>query len=257
MGELGLLGVPWSEELGGAGMDQLSYYVTIHEMAKVDASHALTISAHTNLGTSPIVEFGTEAQRRAVRAPARVGPGAGRLRPHRAGRRERCRRHRHRPRWTRATTTSSTAPRSSSPTPAWARSSRSPRAPSRGTATGGSPASSSPRTRSTSTSAEARGGTCPDLPKTKRRPRGQEAGQDGLARQRHPRADLRGRRGAQGERAGQAGLRLHQLSQDARCRPDRHRRSLAGDRGRRLRGGAALRRRAQAVRPADRELPGR
>jgi len=64
MGELGLLGVPWSEEMGGAGMDQLSYYITIHEMAKVDASHALTISAHTNLGTSPIVEFGTEEQRR-------------------------------------------------------------------------------------------------------------------------------------------------------------------------------------------------
>ncbi|HUF34928.1 MAG TPA: acyl-CoA dehydrogenase [Gemmatimonadales bacterium] len=63
MGELGLLGVPWSEDLGGAGMDQLSYYITIHEMAKVDASHALTISAHTNLGTSPIVEFGTEEQR--------------------------------------------------------------------------------------------------------------------------------------------------------------------------------------------------
>ena len=63
MGELGLLGVPWSEELGGAGMDQLSYYITIHEMAKVDASHALTISAHTNLGTSPIVEFGTAEQK--------------------------------------------------------------------------------------------------------------------------------------------------------------------------------------------------
>jgi butyryl-CoA dehydrogenase len=63
MGELGLLGVPWSEELGGAGMDQISYYVTIHEMAKVDASHGLTISAHTNLGTSPLVEFGTEEQR--------------------------------------------------------------------------------------------------------------------------------------------------------------------------------------------------
>ena len=63
MGELGLLGVPWSEELGGAGMDQISYYITIHEMAKVDASHGLTISAHTNLGTSPIVEFGTDLQR--------------------------------------------------------------------------------------------------------------------------------------------------------------------------------------------------
>jgi alkylation response protein AidB-like acyl-CoA dehydrogenase len=64
MGELGLLGVPWGEELGGAGLDQLSYYITIHEMAKVDASHALTISAHTNLGTSPIVEFGTADQKR-------------------------------------------------------------------------------------------------------------------------------------------------------------------------------------------------
>ncbi len=65
MGELGLLGVPWPEELGGTGMDHLSYYIVIHELAKVDASHALTISAHTNLGTSPIFEFGTEAQRRA------------------------------------------------------------------------------------------------------------------------------------------------------------------------------------------------
>jgi alkylation response protein AidB-like acyl-CoA dehydrogenase len=63
MGELGLLGVPWADELGGAGMDQISYYVTIHEMAKADASHGLTISAHTNLGTSPIVEFGTAEQR--------------------------------------------------------------------------------------------------------------------------------------------------------------------------------------------------
>lgn len=63
MGPLGLLGVPWSEELGGAGMDQLSYYIVLHELAKVDASHALTVSAHTNLGTSPIVEFGTKAQR--------------------------------------------------------------------------------------------------------------------------------------------------------------------------------------------------
>ena len=64
MGELGLLGVPWAEEYGGAGMDQISYYVAIHELAKTDASHALTISAHTNLGTSPIMDFGTEAQKR-------------------------------------------------------------------------------------------------------------------------------------------------------------------------------------------------
>jgi butyryl-CoA dehydrogenase len=84
MGELGFLGVPWPEELGGAGMDQISYYITIHEMAKVDASHALTISAHTNLGTSPIVEFGTEAQRQRyvpVLASGRVMGGFGLTEP--------------------------------------------------------------------------------------------------------------------------------------------------------------------------------
>ena len=63
MGELGLLGVPWSEELGGAGLDLLSYMITIEELAKVDASTGLTVSAHTTLGTSPIVHFGTDAQR--------------------------------------------------------------------------------------------------------------------------------------------------------------------------------------------------
>ena len=63
MGELGLLGVPWPEELGGAGLDLTSYIIAIHEMAKVDASHAITISAHTTLGTSPIVKFGNDAQR--------------------------------------------------------------------------------------------------------------------------------------------------------------------------------------------------
>ncbi|HEX6630146.1 MAG TPA: acyl-CoA dehydrogenase family protein, partial [Gemmatimonadaceae bacterium] len=41
MAELGLLGIPWPEELGGAGLDLLSYLIAIHEMAKVDASHAI------------------------------------------------------------------------------------------------------------------------------------------------------------------------------------------------------------------------
>jgi alkylation response protein AidB-like acyl-CoA dehydrogenase len=62
MGELGLFGIPWSEELGGAGMDGIAYMIVIHELAKVDASHAITVSAHTTLGTSPIVNFGTPQQ---------------------------------------------------------------------------------------------------------------------------------------------------------------------------------------------------
>src|SRR5215210_1039949 len=63
MAELGLLGIPWPESLGGAGLDVLSYMIAIHEMAKVDASHGITISAHTTLGTSPIVNFGTREQK--------------------------------------------------------------------------------------------------------------------------------------------------------------------------------------------------
>jgi butyryl-CoA dehydrogenase len=64
MGELGFMGAPWSEELGGAGMDYLSYIILIEELARVDASHAITVSAHTTLGTSPIVQFGTDEQKR-------------------------------------------------------------------------------------------------------------------------------------------------------------------------------------------------
>lgn len=62
MGELGLLGVPWAEELGGAGLDTLSFMIAIEELGKIDASHSITISAHTTLGTSPIVNFGTPEQ---------------------------------------------------------------------------------------------------------------------------------------------------------------------------------------------------
>ena len=63
MGELGLMGVPWDEEMGGAGLDTISFMIAIQELAKVDASTGLTISAHTTLGTSPIISFGSDAQR--------------------------------------------------------------------------------------------------------------------------------------------------------------------------------------------------
>lgn len=84
MGELGLLGVPWPEELGGAGLDLLSYVIVIHELAKVDASHGLTISAHTTLGTSPIMKFGSEEQKRRyvpLLASGRVMGGFGLTEP--------------------------------------------------------------------------------------------------------------------------------------------------------------------------------
>jgi butyryl-CoA dehydrogenase len=84
MGQLGLLGVPWPEELGGAGLDLISYMIVIHEMAKVDASHGLTISAHTTLGTSPIVRFGTDEQKKRyvpVLASGKVMGGFGLTEP--------------------------------------------------------------------------------------------------------------------------------------------------------------------------------
>jgi len=87
MADLGLLGVPWPEDLGGTGMDYLSYIIAVHELAKVDASHSITVSAHTTLGTSPIVEFGTDEQRQRFVPPLAGGkviggfgltePGAG------------------------------------------------------------------------------------------------------------------------------------------------------------------------------------
>ncbi len=64
MGELGLLGVPWPEAYGGSGLDLLSYIIVICELAKIDASHGLTVSAHTTLGTLPIFRYGTEEQKR-------------------------------------------------------------------------------------------------------------------------------------------------------------------------------------------------
>src|SRR5207245_10908610 len=58
MADLGLFGIPWPEDLGGSGMDYLSYIIVIHELAKVEASHAITQRARTTLGTSPVVARG-------------------------------------------------------------------------------------------------------------------------------------------------------------------------------------------------------
>jgi len=63
MQELGFLGIPWDPDLGGTGMDDISYIIAVEELARVDASHSITCSAHITLGTSPIVEFGTEEQK--------------------------------------------------------------------------------------------------------------------------------------------------------------------------------------------------
>jgi butyryl-CoA dehydrogenase len=63
MAELGLMGVPFPEEFGGAGADYVSYTIVLEELARVCASTSVIVSSHTSLGTWPIFEYGTPAQK--------------------------------------------------------------------------------------------------------------------------------------------------------------------------------------------------
>ena len=64
LGELGLMGLPVPEEYGGAGGDTVSYAIAIEELTRIDSSVAITVAAHTSLGTMPILLFGNEQQKR-------------------------------------------------------------------------------------------------------------------------------------------------------------------------------------------------
>ena len=63
MGELGWMGIPFPEEVGGAGGDSLGYAITVEELTRIDSSVAITLCAHTSLGTQPIYLFGSEDQK--------------------------------------------------------------------------------------------------------------------------------------------------------------------------------------------------
>ena len=63
MAELGLMGIPLPEEHGGAGGDTVSYALAIEELTRIDSSVAITVAAHTSLGTMPIHLFGTDEQK--------------------------------------------------------------------------------------------------------------------------------------------------------------------------------------------------
>ena len=64
MGELGLFGLPISEEYGGSGGDYFALCIAIEELARVDSSVAITLEAAVSLGAMPIYRFGTEEQKR-------------------------------------------------------------------------------------------------------------------------------------------------------------------------------------------------
>jgi short/branched chain acyl-CoA dehydrogenase len=64
LGELDLMGIPFPQEYGGAGSSSLAYAIAVEELARVDSSVAITVCAHTSLGTQPIYLFGSEEQKR-------------------------------------------------------------------------------------------------------------------------------------------------------------------------------------------------
>lgn len=64
LGGLGLMGIPFPEEYGGSGGDTLAYALAVEELTRVDSSVAITLCAHTSLGTQPIYLFGSEEQKR-------------------------------------------------------------------------------------------------------------------------------------------------------------------------------------------------
>jgi short/branched chain acyl-CoA dehydrogenase len=64
LAKLNLMGIPFPEEYGGAGGDTLAYALTVEELTRVDSSVAITLCAHTSLGTQPLYLFGSEEQKR-------------------------------------------------------------------------------------------------------------------------------------------------------------------------------------------------
>jgi alkylation response protein AidB-like acyl-CoA dehydrogenase len=64
LGKLNLMGIPFPEEYGGAGGDTLAYSLAVEELTRVDSSVAITLCAHTSLGTQPVYLFGSEEQKR-------------------------------------------------------------------------------------------------------------------------------------------------------------------------------------------------
>ncbi|WOC32472.1 MULTISPECIES: acyl-CoA dehydrogenase family protein [Caproicibacterium] len=69
LGKMGLLGIPYSKEYGGMGLDMISYAIAVEELARIDGGTGVILSAHTSLGSWPIFAFGTEAQKQKYLTP--------------------------------------------------------------------------------------------------------------------------------------------------------------------------------------------
>lgn len=74
---LGLLGVPYPEEIGGTGLDSLAYAITVEELSRVSGSVGIIVSAHTSLGCNPLWLAGTDAQKERYLRPLASGEVIG------------------------------------------------------------------------------------------------------------------------------------------------------------------------------------
>ena len=77
LGEMGLMGIPFPAEYGGAGLDALSYAIAVEELARVDGGAGVILSAHVSLGSWPIFAYGTEEQKRKYLEPLAKGEKIG------------------------------------------------------------------------------------------------------------------------------------------------------------------------------------
>ena len=73
MGKLGLMGIPYPEEYGGAGMDFVAYALAVEEISKVDAGIGIGLSVHTSLCSWPIFKYGNEEQKQKFLKPLASG----------------------------------------------------------------------------------------------------------------------------------------------------------------------------------------
>lgn len=77
LADMGLLGIPYPKEYGGAGLDVISYAVAVEELSRVDGGTGVILSAHTSLGTYPIAAYGTEEQKQKYLTPLARGEKLG------------------------------------------------------------------------------------------------------------------------------------------------------------------------------------
>lgn len=76
-GEMGLMGIPYPKEYGGAGLDVVSYAIAVEELSRVDGGTGVILSAHVSLGSYPIFAYGTEEQKQKYLVPLAKGEKIG------------------------------------------------------------------------------------------------------------------------------------------------------------------------------------